>query len=130
MGSGFIVCCKSCGECDDFTLGVGMLYYSIDNVLPLIKGRARKAISDINNILFIDSIDCDHKVYACPLCNTLNARFYARIEYGDNQIYETKFRCGKCRSDFVEMTHPIDYYNCKKCGQQSLEHSGEMMLWD
>ena len=59
--------------------------------------------------------------------NALKA--YVKVEYDGGKVFETIFRCGKCRANLIDVKHSIDYYNCKKCGMKALEECGEM-LWD
>jgi len=44
MGHGFCINCDSCDEGECFTLGVGMEYSSLSNVLSCIKGGAQKKV--------------------------------------------------------------------------------------
>ena len=129
MGDGFYTHCTNCDESDEYITGVGMLYGQLENVMPFITGKAMHTITDINNIFDIDSSDYEHKVLACPSCNTLHNRFYVKVEYGDGKVFETAFRCGKCRASLINAKHSIEHYNCKKCGMKTLEKDGEM-LWD
>ena len=129
MGDGVYVHCTNCDASDEFITGVGMSYGYLEHVIPLITGKAKQTITDINNIFDIDSSDYEHKIFACPSCNTLHNRFYVKVEYGDGKVFETIFRCGKCRTNLIDAKHSIDYYNCKRCGMKALEENGEM-LWD
>ena len=130
MGSGVSVECTSCGAGESFMLGVGMMYHSLPNVISCVQGGARKKVEDIlENHNVLDG-DFEHRLYACPKCNTLHGRFYVHLEYDDGIVYETHFRCGKCRTPLVAANENVlESYACKECGKQSLVRGSEM-LWD
>jgi len=70
-------------------------------------------------------------LFVCLKCDTLHSRFYIKIERDFSTVYETRFRCGKCRSSLIEVGDDLDItkYRCKHCGKQTLEQYMGLM-WD
>lgn len=115
-----------------------------------VRGKARKEI----NILVRKHYDegyhieeggaFEYRLYACPKCNTLSRRFYAKFKHGEGETFETRCNCHKCRREligpvgklnefgFVEepTEEEIARYNCSKCGQKTLIKGQEMICWD
>ena len=110
-------------------LGVGMSYSSLGEVILLKKGNAQKSLNEITNNHVVNNSDYEHALFACPNCKTLHERFWVRVEYDGDKVFETSFRCGKCRKGLVRATQPIESYNCSRCGRQALEESPGK-LWD
>ena len=110
-------------------LGVGMSYSSLEEVKTLTRGDARKLLNEITNDHIVNKSDYEHLLLTCPRCNTLHSRFWVRVEYDDDKVFETSFRCGKCKNELVRATLPIEKYNCNHCGKQALEESVGI-LWD
>jgi len=111
-------------------LGIGMEYHSLPNVISCVQGGARKKVVDIMQNHNVLDGEFEHRLYACPKCNTLHGRFYVRLEYDDGNVYEIPFRCGECRTLLVDADEDaVESYACKECGKQSLVRGAEM-LWD
>jgi hypothetical protein len=110
-------------------LGVGMSYSSLEEVMQFTRGNARDALREITTNHTINDADYEYVLFACPDCNTLHERFWVRVEYDGDKVFETSFRCGKCRKGLVRAVRPIETYNCCNCGRQELEESPGK-LWD
>jgi len=130
MGSGFATLCTNCGFEEEFLLGIGMRYHSLINVISDVNGRVSKKVLDIMENQDVHDCQFEHRLYACPDCNTLHGRFYVHLEYDDGKVYEQAFRCGRCRTLLViaDEFH-LEKYACKSCGRQSLVQGDEVM-WD
>lgn len=138
MGSGISILCQNCGYEKSFMLGIGMMYSSLENVIDLVHYTRRKRILDIlqnHKVLkhedIWDNPLYEHRLYRCIDCNQLYERFYVKIEYNDNKIYETKFKCSKCKNELkaVENEENVKKYPCPECGKKELHIHGEL-LWD
>ena len=136
MGSGFTVVCSNCGWDETYGLGIGMMYYPGNNELltKLAPQRQRNRVRALLSESPPNIISYWHGLYVCPQCNTLHKRFYIMIEKDSCTLYETHFRCARCRSTLVEVCEDIEdmdvtTYNCRCCGQQTLEKTLEM-YWD
>jgi len=129
MGECIETVCKQCGEWREYMLGVGMSYSSLEEVMQYTRGNARNALREITTNHSINNADYEHALYACPSCNTLHERFRVMVKYDGDRVFETSFRCGKCRKCLVMATRPIDTYKCSHCGRQALEESPGK-LWD
>ena len=129
MGEFVMTRCRDCQEQSNFLLGVGMMDWSLEAVIPRTKGSVRLKLQDIVATHQITDCDYKHRMLACPRCDTLHNRFYVRVEYGEGRLYETVFRCGKCRRLLIEPHKPISDYRCSNCGSYSLD-DGAMGNWD
>ena len=138
MGSEIYVMCRNCGYEKRFILGIGMLYSSLEEVIDLVHYRRRKKILDIlrNHKVIKDEYRWDnpfyeHRLYRCFNCNRLYGKFYVKIEYDDNKVYETKFKCSKCKNELkaVEDEKNVKKYPCPECNKKEFSIQ-EMGLWD
>jgi hypothetical protein len=134
MGEGFSLECKNCAHHDRFMLGVGMAYYSLENVMQCLPTARRKRVRQILDTREILRTDYYYELYACPKCCTLHERFFVSIADNDGVIYETSFRCGKCREllaavEFVGEKMDWSPYVCKSCGEHALVE-GISLCWD
>jgi DNA-directed RNA polymerase subunit RPC12/RpoP len=136
MGTGISIICQNCGYEKDFMLGIGMMYSSLEKVIDL--SPHRKKILDIlqNHIVIKDEFRWDnpfyeHRLYRCSSCNQLHERFYVKIEYDDKKVYETKFKCPKCKNELkaVEDEKDVKKHPCPECNNKKL-FIQEMVLWD
>ena len=129
MGGSISTYCKKCGDTQDFTTGVGFMYSSLEKVIRFTSSNIRTKLQDIVSSHSITNANYEHRVLACPNCNTLHERFYVRVQYDEGDVFETAFRCGKCRAGLVELDKPVEEYSCGKCGSRSLEEFPGM-CWD
>ena len=121
MGQSIDTHCQNCGESQQFTTGVGFMYSSLDQVIRFTSGNIKTKLQDIVSNHTISNSEYEHRVLVCPSCNTLHGRFYVRVDYDTGKVFETSFKCGKCRTGLVEMNKSIGEYRCEKCGDKSLE---------
>ena len=134
MGIGISVLCQNCGYEKKFTLGVGMLYSSLEKVIHLVPYRSREKVLDIlrnhkvNKGEFRNPL-YDHRLFRCLSCNQLHGRFYVKIEYDDNKVYETKFNCSKCKKELkaVENEEDVKNYPCPKCDKTDLSMQEDVL---
>ena len=135
MGHGLSTRCKKCGREDTYMLGVGMAYSCLDNVLDCLPHRNREKVKKILAECKVGGTEYEHRLYTFPSCFTLHTKFFVRIEYDAGKVFETSFRCGRCRrllrSANVNDSGKIDLgpFLCKSCGQRALE-GGNYLLWD
>ena len=130
MGYGMSVICRNCGNEETYLLGIGMRYFSLEAVLDTVVPRKRRDhIREILKTCELPITEYEHKLYTCPKCNTLHGRFYIDISDKGIPLYESQFRCGKCRTKLVDAEGDVIRYNCARCGEKSLQLGAEMM-WD
>lgn len=131
MGYGLEVTCKNCGAQEDYTLGVGMAYFPLERVLhSVVPKRHREKVLELLKIAGDDGAEYSHTLFRCPKCETLNQRFYIRLSRGNETLFETKFRCGKCRSALMPISdEDVPNCRCSSCGSKSLERECTLM-WD
>jgi transcription elongation factor Elf1 len=129
MGDGITVECKSCDYQNNFILGVGMRYFSLENVIDLVSPTSREEVLDLLQRQDVKDVRYEHKLFVCPNCNNLAERFDFSISYDDGQTYSPYFRCPDCRTKLVQLDKPIDNIRCPNCGEKTLIHYPSV-LWD
>jgi len=95
MGYGMSVICQNCGNQEDYMLGIGMsmVYSSLDAILVMeVPLKLSKRIREILNTCELPISEYEHRLYACPKCNTLHRQFYINIRDKGVVFYESQFR--------------------------------------
>jgi predicted RNA-binding Zn-ribbon protein involved in translation (DUF1610 family) len=67
----------------------------------------------------------------CVSCNQFHGRYYVKIEYDDNKVYETKLKCSNCKNELkvVEDEEDVKKYPCPECNKK--EFTVQLLaLWD
>jgi hypothetical protein len=121
MGGSISTHCRNCNHTEEFITGIGFSYFSLEKVIQFTTGNTRTKLQDIVSNHVLTDADYEHRVLACPSCNTLHERFYIKVVYDEGKVFGTKFRCGKCRVGLAEMDKPVEGYCCGSCGRKSLE---------
>lgn len=130
MGHGLVTNCTNCNDEQNFFLNVGMCSPSIGHIIDNSHYRTRDKILDFLDKGEERSFDFSNKLFVCARCQVPHTRFWAKIERDDGDVFETQFKCPKCRSLMMEASEEeITNYRCRKCGKRSLEVVGEIM-WD
>ena len=152
MGTGVTISCKNCDYSDGFSVGIGMLYGSLRILLDFsLKGSLnhikRKELIDLLDNHNADENNCGdtnfgHEILRCDKCNNLVERFHVKMLYDGDKVYETLYRCSKCRN---KLTLFDDYYidfrlsecpdltiPCPKCGETALFFDSDTgsLCWD
>ena len=84
------------------------MYSSLEKIIRFTNGNIKIKLQDIVSNHSVTEADYEHRVLACPACNTLHERFYVRVAYDEDKIFETSFRCGKCRTRLVKLNKLIE----------------------
>ena len=129
MGQGITIECKSCDYQESFTLGVGMRYFSLENVINLVDTNHRDKVLHILQNEKIIEINYQHKLFVCPHCNKIASRFDYIILYNDNKKSSPIFHCPECKTKMVVVKEPIEKIPCPKCDRKTLIKSISM-IWD
>jgi len=119
---------KSCHNCERqfrLDLSAGMTYSPLEEVIHWTRGNARRKLQEIVAHDRVISAEYGHRLLACPHCDTLQERFYVRVDYEGGsprryRAYETTFACSKCRRPLIEPGKPISQYRCFECGSYAL----------
>ncbi len=98
MGGGLGVKCEHCGYHDSFSLGVGFLFGSLENVRDSISSHHRNKVLALARGHDVRQTDFYLTLCVCDKCHGLYERLHIRIEYGEDGIYETAFRCPRCKT--------------------------------
>ena len=129
MGSGIVVKCSNCEDSKEYILGAGMQYFSLANVTSNLHWRNRNKIEEFKHKGEIIFEDFEHRIYQCEKCNSVYSRFWVKLERDDGEVFETRFKCPKCRVTLVEADNGFRQYNCSVCGKKMLSVESEI-LWD
>ena len=114
-----------------FLMGVGMKYSSPETILSLLQPKDRTQIQQIFDDHSVSSREWSHVIFVCDQCNRLYNRFYVKLTYDRDLVYETQFSCSKCGHKLkgVNDLGEIKSFLCPRCGKRSLEFR-EDYLWD
>ncbi|MBF0383452.1 MAG: hypothetical protein HQL69_20725 [Magnetococcales bacterium] len=121
MGIGTAIHCHTCGYTEEFHVRIGHMHTSLEEVMPRMPAKAKRILTEVINNQGCTELEHDNNLFGCQRCNTLHIRFYVRVEYDNGDVVETKHWCSKCKKRLVLSDRPINLYNCKKCGSQTLE---------
>ncbi len=132
MGTSYGTICKSCGNEEEYMLGCGFM--SNRSFEHLHENTSSKILKRHLNLLEKEYqgmvIDIPIlKLYECSQCKTIHSRLKFAVEYGENEVFNPQYNCGKCKSilmpielvgsSFGSQMEPTGY-KCKKCGKESL----------
>ena len=129
MGEGITIECKSCDYKKSFTLGVGMMYASLENVISQVSPKRREDVLNIIHNEEVYEVNYQHKLFFCSHCHNLESRFDYFILYNNNKKYKPIFCCPECRKKLIPVEEPIENIPCPKCGKKALTKFVSMM-WD
>jgi len=128
MGQG-VSKCDTCHAENKYLLGVGMMYSSLENVANSIHWTNRRKIDGFSRNGTIISEQFEHRMYFCEKCLIPHSRFWVWLEREDGEVFETVFKCPKCRSRMIEGDLDFTKHTCSICGRKTLTAIGKM-LWD
>jgi len=130
MGTAYEIRCGKCGYKDLFRLGVGMMYFSLQNVLDNLHYTKRDEIRKLLDTYSIENEYYAHELFVCPKCNRLFERFFVQFNYDQNKTFKTEYRCTKCKSKLKRISiDQLNDYPCHICGSKNLKYC-EILMWD
>jgi DNA-directed RNA polymerase subunit RPC12/RpoP len=130
MGHSIKVECGNCKQSQEFTLGVGMMYSSLNKVLDLVPTPWRAEILGILKLHKVRETNYEHQTYHCPRCHRLYENFHVYIDYDEGQMFETSYKCDECKVTLEPVTEDdIPNLPCERCGERALT-TQEVILWD
>ncbi len=131
MGTVSLYKCEECGLEKQFTLGVGMLYFSVveevkDKILSGFYGKdAQKFLNDNPKA----DIDLSNEIFVCEKCKRYINDYHILL-LGDNECFEIKYKCHKCSAEMKQAESPSSLI-CPKCKKETLKLvDDEYILWD
>jgi DNA-directed RNA polymerase subunit RPC12/RpoP len=130
MGRGISIRCGTCSAKQDFLLGVGWDYFSLDTVISALHPGRRAEVRTILQGRDLHQRESGWRIYLCGECKRLYNRFWLKLEYGDNQNYETEYECscGGKLYQFLDLGRISDL-RCSRCGEKTLVME-DQFLWD
>jgi hypothetical protein len=130
MGDIIHIECGHCHQRQDFMLGVGMVYSSLENVLDCIPVSERSDVARIRAEHQVQATDFAHRLYHCRGCHRLYERFHLRIEYDLDQFFAITHHCRKCSSLLESVSvEDVPSLPCAGCGQLALAAKSDG-VWD
>jgi DNA-directed RNA polymerase subunit RPC12/RpoP len=59
-------------------------------------------------------------------------RFSIWLVYGEGEVHESRFRCGRCRTPLVPADEEnLGRYSCSACGERALQRDQfSQLMWD
>ncbi len=142
MGSAIEITCRNCDYSFEGDIGIGTRYSELQVVVPLLHHARIKIVDDILDNHDVEETDYGHKIYRCGKCFRFFERFHVRIEYDSGRVFETEFKCSKCRKVLDGMDVDADVFNpeneflkrlsglsCPECGKTSL-FIFSISMWD
>lgn len=131
MGGGFFFACPGCNYQLEVTLDIGFAYSSLENVIDRVHPKRRPKVIEVLKSHDVEACDYAHALYRCGNCAGLYGRFYVRIEYDGGKVYESVFKCPRCRAILERLPDDVEPppLRCPSCGRRNLEVSWGP-LWD
>ncbi len=119
-----LIQCKKCNYRKMFTLGIGFMDSSIENILDsTIRSRqSRECIKRILKDETVNNIDYSRVIMRCERCNRLYARLSLKIEH-QSGTYIQLYRCPKCKgqlNELPECKNNTKEVPCPDCGKPAL----------
>lgn len=128
MGEAVNITCLDCDYEKDIILGVGMCYSSLMNIIRTVHWRTKLKIDEFQSLGDVVSEEFEHRLFSCGNCHQVHSRFWIKLERSDGAIFETEFKCPKCRRPMEESKMNIEEYTCESCGGTNL--SIQEFMWD
>lgn len=129
MGDGFETICSGCNDERTYTLGVGMDFGSLEGVLGQFPKGIREKIRHIQSNFKIQDAQFSNELFECRRCDTAHERLALKLTYGDNKIFEPKYRCGECHRNLDPAQKALTLYRCRRCKQKLLTENFSFS-WD
>jgi hypothetical protein len=75
MGHGITIECSKCDYLNTFSLGIGMMYSSLENVISHVRPNRREKVLNILPHQDIYDLSYEQEMFFCPNSKILAARF-------------------------------------------------------
>ena len=133
MGDSIRFSCNNCDYSAEFMLGVGMMYFSLENVLDsaVNSEMQRGIIRDILEHHKVDEVQYEHAVYRCSHCDALTEGFFVKILYDHISKYQITYHCPGCGRQMQHIKRPQSIKGpCPSCHEKTLVVSPGGINWD
>ncbi|QDU87947.1 hypothetical protein Pla175_13140 [Pirellulimonas nuda] len=131
MGTVIDVQCQNCGAQRQYWLGIGQQFHDPEIILDMIskhhRGAAKHALKQSPGSEISGAYELAH----CPGCNRLASVKHARVELGEQLLYEADHYCAKCdeRMELIE-EEDVARIPCAKCGGPLVMDEDCCVHWD
>ena len=132
MGIQYTYDCKNCLQPGSLIIASGMSYYDYDNVKGDLHWQFRRQLEVFEKTNGETCKEYSYNLYTCTKCKTIHSRFWLKAISKNGEIFETIFKCPKCKKrlhNVPEKNFNIINYACQKCGEFEIAISLEI-LWD
>lgn len=137
MGHGIGFICNDCKKEEEYTLGIGMMDYSLESFFNGENKRdynkIKKMIDKLENNKEKYSISYSREAHLCNECGFIKIMKAICIETKDWN-YNYKYSCPKCKGQMrkIEIEDEIKLGNikCQSCKSYNIELSDFNILWD
>lgn len=131
MGEGITVRCSKCGYKGHFTLGIGMLECSLENIVNELPYQIKSKVEGLMKEHKIDRYYFNRELTQCEKCRGLDSHKVISVSYDSDKTFETNISCDKCKGKLkvIKDYEKIKELPCPECGEKSLDYSVDI-LWD
>ena len=130
MGSSVVSHCSECDDYKEYTLGVGMMFSELGNIIDLFSPTVQSKITALQCENSIENADFSYELFECSHCDTAHSRLHLEIAYNDDKIFTASYRCYECKGPLKRTEREIESFKCRKCGNSTLKKLPGGYLWD
>lgn len=131
MGYGQVTHCSNCSDEKEYTLGAGMAFGDLFNVIDNFPKGAQNKLKYISSLHEIEQQDLSYEVFECRQCDTSHSRLHLTIKYDGKKWFSPNYRCSECKHKLFRSNRPLTNFKCRKCKKYALQNSKvSSILWD
>ena len=130
MGSGVVNHCSECDDYKEYTLGVGMMFSELGNIIHLFSPTVKRQITTLQCEKSIENTDFSYELFECSHCDSVHSRLNLEIAYNDDKVFTASYRCYECTRILKITEREIETFKCRKCGNRTLKELPGGYLWD
>lgn len=133
MGTGINIGCGNCKYDENFMLGTGEYYVSVENCLEALPEISAE---DIKALLKKDSVKdftFAYKLFQCDNCSLLFDHGDLKIDFKNQKDYLNPIECPSCENNMRNKVQPkkdIEELTCPKCSKEGTLSLNAQMDWD
>ena len=131
MGLYMSIHCTNCDYEQGFSVGIGMLYSSLEAIMEFGLVDDPTLIKLVQNHETYEE-EYWHGIFRCSKCDGLYSRFFVRFVYDNGKSYETQFACSECSGQRLEPvdSDTLERRPCPDCRELTLKCDGLVLFSD